>query len=77
MLTDAGVVITRGHTEARVTRVEAGIGDGHPPSRGGDTICDVRRLVMINYSLRSGFISCQTGTNLVSCNKNDWFIFYK
>ena len=37
MLTDAGVVITRGHTEARVTRVEAGIGDGHPPSRGGDT----------------------------------------
>ena len=54
-----GVVIAGGHVEARVTpvtRVEAGIGNGHPP-RGGEDICDVRNTVMINYSFRDPSLS--------------------
>ena len=53
-----GVMITGGHGEARVTSgVEAGVGDGHPPSRGGEDICDVRSTVMINYSVRNPSLS--------------------
>ena len=54
MLAHGVVMIAGGHVEAGVTpvtRVEAGIGNGHPP-RGGEDICDVRNTVMINYSLR-------------------------
>ena len=57
MLTYGVLVITGGHGEARVTPcVQAGVGDGHPPSR--EDICDVQRSrVMINYSVRNPSLS--------------------